>query len=124
MAENSARDRALTEFLAERVILPGSEYRLCKPLDETGVCMTAYGGYRTFDPLDRIADAMECLEAWRKGNVYNGEMLWRNQSDDNYFCQLDTEISNWPHVSADSYSRAICEALGKALGFKEVTDDQ
>ncbi len=138
MAENTARDRRLTEHLWVRV--------LNRPLDAW-----AYGQIRSgkFAPLTDIADAMECLEAWRKAGDRTDKAddgcarYWRRCAaiflDGAISCWLSVDVGcgdpieldpeswatdfEWRHDEADTPARAIVEALALATEFPEEPTD-
>ena len=116
----TAREKAMLEWIAEKVmgwlLDPTHSDPNSRPwwLDRRASPMAMEG---VFDPINRISDAMDALEAWREKDCSMRGWITGQQSDDEggkYF----TKLYGVPEVRADTLSRAICEALCAATGFE------
>ena len=124
MPENSARDTALTERMAE---LMGWKYGMARDTGYdhdvwlTGEEFWPTLALRAFHPLKNIATAHECLEAWADAEPVRGYVLSRSaiHEETRYLIELYERgklVTRATHK--DSRCRAIVEALALALGFK------
>ena len=116
------RERSLVEHLATKVC----GWKLCARLSarkaewarrNTKVWRDAEGHLHGDIDLDSWADAGMCLDIVMEQDVFTESFHLRHGSHKKYeagFCSMPER-----YVESDSGPRAICEAIGKATGWKE-----